>query len=110
MPKWKDRSAFQPRQDVFCIDHCREGRLEYPVGKDAYSYVEAVFSQAYLEFVKLLCYTNSKRMVGCYRRNTDMKMTEQQHNERKREIMEKCFECYAENGLTGTRIQALGTV
>ena len=34
-------SAFQPRQDVFCIDHCREGRLEYPVGKDAYSYVEA---------------------------------------------------------------------
>lgn len=34
-------AAFQPRQDVFCIDHCREGRLEYPVGKDAYSYVEA---------------------------------------------------------------------
>ena len=34
-------SAFQPRQDVFCIDHCREGRLEYPLGKDAYSYVEA---------------------------------------------------------------------
>ena len=21
-------SAFLPRQDVFCIDHCREGRLE----------------------------------------------------------------------------------
>ena len=30
-----------------------------------------------------------------------MKTTEQQHNERKREMMEKCFECYAENGLTG---------
>ena len=29
-----------------------------------------------------------------------MKTTEQQHNERKRELMEKCFECYAENGLT----------
>ena len=27
-----------------------------------------------------------------------MKTTEQQHNERKREMMEKCFECYAENG------------
>ena len=30
-----------------------------------------------------------------------MRTTEEQHNERKREIMEKCFECYAENGLTG---------
>ena len=29
------------------------------------------------------------------------------HNERKRELMEKCFECYAENGLTGTGIKAL---
>lgn len=29
-----------------------------------------------------------------------MKTTEEQHNARKREIMEKCFECYAENGLT----------
>ena len=36
-----------------------------------------------------------------------MKTTEQQHNERKKEIMEKCFECYAENGLTGTGIKAL---
>ena len=36
-----------------------------------------------------------------------MKVTEQQHNERKQEIMEKCFECYAENGLTGTGIKAL---
>ena len=35
-----------------------------------------------------------------------MKTTEQQHNERKRELMEKCFECYAENGLTGTGIKA----
>mgnify|MGYP000284966384 CR=1 FL=1 len=34
-----------------------------------------------------------------------MRTTEEQHNERKREIMEKCFECYAENGLTGTGIK-----
>ncbi len=32
---------------------------------------------------------------------------EQQHNARKREMMERCFECYAENGLTGTGIKAL---
>ena len=38
---------------------------------------------------------------------SNMKTTEQQHNERKREMMEKCFECYAENGLTGTGIKAL---
>lgn len=24
-------SAFRPGQDLLCIDHCREGRLEYPV-------------------------------------------------------------------------------
>ena len=36
-----------------------------------------------------------------------MRTTEEQHNERKRKIMEKCFECYAENGLTGTGIKAL---
>ena len=36
-----------------------------------------------------------------------MRATEQQHNERKREMMGKCFECYAENGLTGTGIKAL---
>ena len=36
-----------------------------------------------------------------------MKTTEQQHNARKKEMMEKCFDCYAENGLTGTGIKAL---
>ncbi len=36
-----------------------------------------------------------------------MKTTEQQHNAKKEEIMIKCFECYAENGLTGTGIKAL---
>ena len=36
-----------------------------------------------------------------------MRATEQQHNKRKREKMEKCFECYAENGWTGTGIKAL---
>lgn len=34
-------SVFQPEKEVFCIDHCREGRLEYSAGKNAYSYVEA---------------------------------------------------------------------
>lgn len=33
--------------------------------------------------------------------------TPQQHNEKKQEIMEKCFECYAENGLSSTGIKAL---
>ena len=33
--------------------------------------------------------------------------TERQHNERKTEIMERCFACYAENGFTGTGIKAL---
>lgn len=33
--------------------------------------------------------------------------TERQHNERKTDIMERCFECYAENGFTGTGIKAL---
>ena len=33
--------------------------------------------------------------------------TGKQHEARKQEIMEKCFECYAENGLTGTGIKAL---
>lgn len=33
--------------------------------------------------------------------------TERQHNERKTKIMERCFECYAENGFTGTGIKAL---
>ncbi|MGN0142585.1 MAG: helix-turn-helix domain-containing protein [Roseburia sp.] len=34
-------SEYQPGRDVFCIDHCREGRLEYPAGNGTYSYVEA---------------------------------------------------------------------
>lgn len=34
-------SAFRPGQDLLCIDHCREGRLEYPAADGAYSYVEA---------------------------------------------------------------------
>ena len=41
------------------------------------------------------------------KRRIHMKTTEQQHNEKKQEIMEKCFECYAENGLNGTGIKAL---
>lgn len=34
-------SDFRPEREVFCIDHCREGRLEYPAACDAYGYVEA---------------------------------------------------------------------
>lgn len=34
-------SEYQPDRDVFCIDHCREGRLEYPAGNETYSYVES---------------------------------------------------------------------
>lgn len=34
-------SDFRPGREVFCIDHCREGRLEYAVKDNAYSYVEA---------------------------------------------------------------------
>lgn len=34
-------SEYQPWGDVFCIDYCREGRMEYPAKNNAYSYVEA---------------------------------------------------------------------
>lgn len=34
-------SGLKPLRNLFCIDHCREGRLEYPSANDAYSYVEA---------------------------------------------------------------------
>ncbi|MGN0352371.1 MAG: helix-turn-helix domain-containing protein [Roseburia sp.] len=33
-------SEYQPGRDMFCIDHCREGRLEYTAGNGTYSYVE----------------------------------------------------------------------
>ncbi len=35
------------------------------------------------------------------------KLNEEKHNAKKAELMEKCFACYAENGLTGTGVQAL---
>lgn len=34
-------SEFKPDRNLFCIDYCREGRLEYPAADNAYSYVEA---------------------------------------------------------------------
>ncbi len=34
-------STFSTNRNLFCIDHCREGRLEYASGKGIYSYVEA---------------------------------------------------------------------
>lgn len=33
-------SVFKPEKEIFCIDHCREGRLEYTAKNDVYSYVE----------------------------------------------------------------------
>ena len=36
-----------------------------------------------------------------------MKRISQQHDMKRQEMMEKCFACYAENGLTGTGTQAL---
>ena len=35
------------------------------------------------------------------------KLNEEKHNARKAALMEKCYECYAENGLTGTGVKAL---
>ncbi|MGC6173056.1 helix-turn-helix domain-containing protein [Lacrimispora sp. 38-1] len=34
-------STFSTNRNLFCIDHCREGRLEYASGQGTYSYVEA---------------------------------------------------------------------
>lgn len=34
-------SDFVPGREIFCIDHCREGRLEYSAKENAYSYVKA---------------------------------------------------------------------
>ena len=34
-------SRFHTDRDLLCIDYCRQGRMEYPAGPDAYSYVEA---------------------------------------------------------------------
>lgn len=39
--------------------------------------------------------------------HTTIMKTQEQHNEKKIELMQKCYECYAENGLNGTGIQAL---
>ena len=56
------------------------------------------------QFYAILIITERSVLI---KERSNMKTTEQQHNERKRELMEKCFECYAENGLTGTGIKAL---
>ena len=34
-------STYATSRNLFCIDHCREGRLEYASGQGTYSYVEA---------------------------------------------------------------------
>ena len=56
------------------------------------------------QFYVILIITERSVLI---KERSNMKTTEQQHNARKREMMEKCFECYAENGLTGTGIKAL---
>lgn len=33
-------SEFKPEKNVFCIDHCREGRLEYTAKNNSYSYIQ----------------------------------------------------------------------
>ena len=38
------------------------------------------------------------------------KLNQEKHNAKKIELMEKCFECYAESGLTGTGVKALAAV
>ncbi len=38
------------------------------------------------------------------------KLNEEKHNAKKAELMEKCFACYAECGLTGTGVKALAGV
>lgn len=57
----------------------------------------------FLQYYVILIINKRSVTIGGY----NMKTTEQQHIERKNELMEKCFECYAENGLTGTGIKAL---
>ena len=39
--------------------------------------------------------------------DTVVQKNDDRHDKKKTEYMEKCFECYAENGLTGTGIKAL---
>lgn len=34
-------SSFHPSMELFCIDHCREGRIEWAVDRDRYVYIEA---------------------------------------------------------------------
>lgn len=34
-------TEYQPDRSLFCIDHCREGRLEYTAAEDAYACVAA---------------------------------------------------------------------
>lgn len=34
-------SSFRPDRELLCIDHCREGRQEYPAKENAFSYMEA---------------------------------------------------------------------
>lgn len=34
------KASYQPSKEMFCIDHCREGRIEWPMGKERYIYIE----------------------------------------------------------------------
>ncbi len=37
----KIKSKFSPQNNLFCIDHCKEGRLEQEIRKNTYSYIQA---------------------------------------------------------------------
>lgn len=37
----KCKSGFCPQNQMFCIDHCREGRIERKIERNRYIYVEA---------------------------------------------------------------------
>jgi AraC-like DNA-binding protein len=34
-------SEFRPKKDMFCVDHCREGRMEWGISGNRYIYVES---------------------------------------------------------------------
>lgn len=34
-------SGFQPKEEMFCIDHCREGRIEWQMEQNKYIYIKA---------------------------------------------------------------------
>ena len=68
-------SAFQPRQDVFCIDHCREGRLQYRMNYAA----EQLHSDTQISIADLaggLGYDSQSKFAMAFRKVMGMSPTE----------------------------------